>query len=101
MQVLLQCSCVGDLLQASLRVCSMREVDALKPALAFLAHCLKLPVADAAAAEVQPFPEVAFLQSLCLPHLLVCMLLLSKMVLLLCSYKAVCTTSCWAHEAAS
>ena len=54
MQVLLECQCVGALLQASLPVCAMREVDALKPALAFLAHCVKLPVADTAAAEVRP-----------------------------------------------
>ena len=45
-------SCLAGLLHMSVRAVAMREVDALKAALAFLAHCVKLPVPDAGAAEV-------------------------------------------------
>ena len=50
--MLLDCGCLGELLRVAVQACALREVDALKAALAFLVHCVKLPVADAAAAEV-------------------------------------------------
>ena len=53
-QVLLQCQRMPQLLTTAAAACPMREVDALKPALAFLTHCLQLPVPDPATAAVRP-----------------------------------------------
>ena len=52
--MLLQCQRTPQLLSTAAGAGSMREVDALKPALAFLTHCLQLPVSEADVAAVRP-----------------------------------------------
>lgn len=58
-QVLLQSQRMPQLLSTAAAACAMREVDAVKPALAFLTHSLQLPVSDPATAAVGWFVNKA------------------------------------------